>query len=1154
MQKWRRWLSLLVVLLIPSALFWLSCTDPGLRGLAALTHLLSNGRLSIQTASGSLFGSLRLQGIHYDDGIDTVLIEDLLLTWNPARLLDKALLIQTIHATGVRVILGESGQETVLATVSLPVKLLVEQISAEKITILSGQKEIWFIRQGTLNQLDYQGVNLRFDQLSLESAEIQLQAKGQLQTINDYPLQVNLETVIQPAGYAIIAAQGTLAGPLNTLKLKAESRSPSPVQLNGQLNNLLGNTTWQARLESPEVALIQINQGWPDQRFTDVVIDGQGTFDAYTLRVHSLAGLPNLKELPELSAEIHGNDEGLQVQRLHLVHGKTSLAAKGTLAWSPAVSWQADLSGTHLDPSLFLPDWPGNFSCALHTTGQFTETKLEASFHLAELQGSLRNFPLSGKGELRLKDKQLEIPHFVLKSAGSTLRITGQANETVDFSGQLDSGNLAELWPEARGNIQAQVRLTGSSTKPEIDLQLTGSKLGLGSDGIGKLTLGTKGALARDGHLDASLNAEQLQVGGTALDRGQLHFQGSINNHTVAFDGKQADFSTGFQLQGKIKNQTWQGTLQQTHLTSIKFGNWQQRQATLLSIDPNKAVLEPLCLTASPSGSICLNGSWLQSSNNWQVHAVASSLPLTLIQSALNTPWPIEGRLNGVVDLTGQQSRILSGKLICDGAGMVIHAPLPDGNEQPIKWIKNTLSASYADNQLQVNLDNQLSDKSTVRLDMRLTNLQLPGSGLMRAPLKGTVQLHLQDLSPLNLLTEHLIQLTGTLLGQLSINGTPSAPQFSGQIELTNGQAEIPALGITLSPLLITLKGDNNKLGIQATAHSGTGYIRADSTMQVTSSESGTNTVFITGERFRAAQLPGLDLVVSPDLQVLFGKKQTEVRGTVAIPSAQITSIDFNNATAPSSDMIVVDDEQGRVSPVADANLFTSVTLVAGDDVQINAYGVKGRITGALKVIGQPHRPQVGNGTLTIRNGSFTLYGRRLKIDLGRLLFNNGPLTNPGIELHSENKSDDVTTGVRVEGFLQHPEITFYSSPSMEQSAIISHLLQNTALGGETRQDTGMIGKTMEKTGLGKMVPYLQSLKKFSMIDEIKLDTGTNYDSASLVFGSWLTPDFYVSYGKDLLKESGSFNTRYTLGKGFYFMTETGTSQSGGDIKYEFEH
>jgi translocation and assembly module TamB len=88
---------------------------------------------------------------------------------------------------------------------------------------------------------------------------------------------------------------------------------------------------------------------------------------------------------------------------------------------------------------------------------------------------------------------------------------------------------------------------------------------------------------------------------------------------------------------------------------------------------------------------------------------------------------------------------------------------------------------------------------------------------------------------------------------------------------------------------------------------------------------------------------------------------------------------------------------------------------------------------------------------------------------------------------------------------------------------------------------------------LGGMVPYLQNVKKLSMIDKIKLETESLFDTFSLVFGSWLTPGFYVSYWKIFLKESGSFNTRYTIGKGFYFTTETRAAQSGGDVKYEFE-
>lgn len=83
-------------------------------------------------------------------------------------------------------------------------------------------------------------------------------------------------------------------------------------------------------------------------------------------------------------------------------------------------------------------------------------------------------------------------------------------------------------------------------------------------------------------------------------------------------------------------------------------------------------------------------------------------------------------------------------------------------------------------------------------------------------------------------------------------------------------------------------------------------------------------------------------------------------------------------------------------------------------------------------------------------------------------------------------------------------------------------------------------------------MPYLKDIKRFSMIDDIKLDT--DKDSQALVFGSWITPDFYVSYGKSLSGDGSLFKTRYTLGSGFVVETESGETQSSGDIKYEFEH
>ena len=399
MKKWLLRFLGSCLLLIPAALFFFSGTDAGLRCLIQFCNPLTADILTIGSASGSLFGTLQLRDIRYADGIDTVLIDSLHLTWDPSQLLNRHIHILNIRGAGVRVLLGKSSGETILAPFSLPGILSIDDVSAETMTIFSDQEEVWSLRTGTIKNLSYRGQTLTVEELSLANKTITIQGKGQLLTNNDYPLQGTLKSQVLPVGYEPIIAHGRVDGPLNKLTIEADFQNPFPVHLSGRLNNLLGSTNWQARLESPEVALNKIHQDWPEQRFTKVVIDGQGTLDDYALQVNSQAGLPQLKELSGLSAELQGNADGIRINTLHLTQGKTELSAKGNLAWNPAFSWQAEVSGSHLNPSLFLADWPGDFTGNLTTSGHVGPHGLAASLHVPALQGTLRGFPLAGNGE-----------------------------------------------------------------------------------------------------------------------------------------------------------------------------------------------------------------------------------------------------------------------------------------------------------------------------------------------------------------------------------------------------------------------------------------------------------------------------------------------------------------------------------------------------------------------------------------------------------------------------------------------------------------------------------------------------------------------------------------------------------------------------------
>lgn len=1146
-----RWLCRSLLALPVVLLIVLITTETGLRSLTGLIGALSGGAVRIGSASGRLLGPLHLGKCRLSDGIDTVEIEAVHLQWQPKALFQGRLVIDAIDLEKLHINVGPSSTETILSPMSLPFTLEVARLQADEIVISDHDEEMLRLKQSHLHTLIYQGEQLRLAEFYLRKDDSTLRGRGTLQSNRDYLVDASCQADLHLENYAPITATVQSRGPLNALHVIADLRSPQSIHLEGKLLDILGTTSWSAKLQGPELNPAAFHPDWPAQSFRQVTIQGKGSLEAYALTVDAATGLPGLTAPVALQAELHGNGQGLQCPQLRLSHAKTVLSAQGDWQWLPYLAWQAEIQGSNLDPALFSPDWPGRFSGKLITKGQWRET-LEGTLQLTDLQGSLRQLPLSGHGEMQFHGRQITIPAMILKSGGSTVSLQGSATDRVEFLLSLHSGNVGELWPGASGLLDIQGRVRGSTQRPAVTLQLDADRLRVARTSLDRLKVAGEGVFAADGEFRIDAHLSKLIRGDFHLSQAHLQAQGTPANHSLTLSGTTQQSTASGEILGSLQKSQWLGALQNIRIEDKKLGNWRQQTKTKLAITPQQIELQQLCLHTQPDASLCVDASQDMRAQNWQATANLHALPLSALSVAANLPWTLTGVLHSQIHVQGKQQSITSGQFSAATQELRLEPPTKGGALKELSWQSNRLNASYANGQLQIALDSQLDAQNTLQASIRQTTDDLL-AGLTNRPIKGTMDLHVQNLGIIGSLTNQTILPSGILRAHWSLSGTPRTPSLIGKMDLDDGKVDIPALGITLAPLRLTMRGDNTSVHLAASGTSGAGTVQATSTLNLTHGSQQTVQCHLTGENFQAVHLPGLEVIISPDLDLIASPKHLELRGRIHVPQATITSVDFDVATPTSSDVVVIDEERAAAT-TAQIPCHLALHISTGPSVQVNAYGLRGKITGELDLAAHPGRPPMGNGTLTVLDGSYSLYGNRLNIGVGRLLFTGGPLTNPGIELRSEEKTDRATVGVIVDGFLQRPEITLYSTPAMEQSAILRHLLQTTAFGGEKRTELGIIEKTANKTGFGSLVPFLQSLKTLSMIDEIKLETGENNDDASLVFGSWLTPDLYVSYGKDLAKESGLFTTRFNLGKGFSLATETGAAQSGGDIKYEFEY
>ncbi|RYG71274.1 hypothetical protein EON77_13035, partial [bacterium] len=224
----------------------------------------------------------------------------------------------------------------------------------------------------------------------------------------------------------------------------------------------------------------------------------------------------------------------------------------------------------------------------------------------------------------------------------------------------------------------------------------------------------------------------------------------------------------------------------------------------------------------------------------------------------------------------------------------------------------------------------------------------------------------------------------------------------------------------------------------------------------------------------------------------------------------------------------------------------SNIRLTLGDKVTINTFGLTGRLAGTITTRNDDSEIGRASGELNVTEGKYSAFGRNLDIERGRLLFNNGPVADPGIDLRAQKVYPDITAGVNVRGTLRAPRMTFFSEPAIPQSQIVSLILAGGSL--ESVQNSGRSNAARNDLLSQGGAILAQQFGSRVGIEDVSIESDLTNDT-SLVLGRYLSPGLYVSYGISLAEAINIVKLRYTIGDHWTLKTESGRARSA-DIVY----
>lgn len=1134
--------------------WWLLATPAGINVLLAASTRLLQVEVHADSIQGGLLGGVTLTGLQYADQTQSLHVHHLNLALNWQKILQGTLAMDRLVVHGVRYAHRPAPKPAPAATTnnpfSLPLPVELGLLQLEDLTYPhEAEAAPTVVHALTITDLRLSQEEIKFQQLDLHADQGSGTFHARLPLQAQRIVDGRIDFAINLPGYQPIAGSSTIQGELSGLEFTAAFKEPFPLTCSGTFQPKgPPQKLWQLSLESDRVLPHALNHGWTAIELMDVRLAANGNFDHAAVTVQTLLKQEGFPQGVQANASFTVRKDGMEVERLHMEHNQAKANARGSIRWNNGFAWQAAVEGEGMDPALFFPGWEGVLQLQGSSQGHISDRESTATVVLDRLDGTLRGYPVQASGTLSKQGEKYTVDAMEVESGESRLRLHGTCDSSCAVEVALDAPDMRALWPEAQGRLRLSGNLTGPRERLQLNTTFNGEALAYASWSTRALSGAAEAVLAQGGKLAANIRIDHQQLGTIPVARTMVALQGTTEQVEAQLQVEDHDWRLKSTMTVERQAAAVQALVTQFTLHGPDRPQWQLHAPFGATYQAGNVHTDEACMVEPQAGRVCAQMRYT-SDGRWQMQGRFSEVTSAVLQPFLADVPPMKGSLQGNVTLEGAEGGLSRGTAVLE-ARKVYFSEKERPDLAQLGVITGRLTAALEQAILTGSLDLQNRKGSMMKGKWRLANIHLPAMEPEQIQVTGKGRFLLHDAAQLNPLFGESVKMTGELEGDFSVNGPMIAPRLVGKASLDKGTAAFPGLGIVIDPLTLEVNGTPEKVGLTLQGRSGEGVLSVNGSFVPAAGTDQEVQLSIQGNDFLTYNANGYRIVTSPRLNAVLSREKGSVSGELLVPAATIAQHAGNGKISPSADVLIIDSEQQTGKQ--DWPLFADIDLVAGEDVYINAYGLQGQIRGRLRVIDRPQSLPVGTGTVRIVNGSFGIYGKRLAIDVGRLVFAGGPLNNPGIEVRSERRQDGQVTGVELSGLLRDPEIRFYSSPYKEQYEILTSLLEAPS-DRQNGNSGNVFGELAQRAGLTGIAKAIDTPGRLLGIDDIKMETGDKLDSLSLIIGSWLTPRFYVSYGRNLLDETGTFTTRYTLGKGFYLKTETGTTRSSGDLKYEFE-
>lgn len=1176
---------LILIIGLLAGLVFLLGTTAGMRGVLLIADRLTGPQINISAdvMEGRILGNFVLHDVRVEMPALDLQLSRASLAWHPSSLFSGVIDIQQLKLSDGQLRIFSSGSDDAPAGdgVGWLPDVTLGALDIDALTVMRDDQALEIKRFSAKAALQSQQLALTRAELQLPELTANASGAVDLQTLSFTELQLEWKwqtaELLQP-----VSGTAALNGDVDKMQLAATLMSPTKTVLSMELENLLSTPSWRAEFSIAQMNLQQdVLARLPD---VEIVLKGSSTGNSDNAKLNATGNLLFGGSVHpwELDASIPLT--GDVAPTLDIVSGQARASVQPD-------ETQANLAYILLDIPDFAELWPGltgQLNAQLTTKGRLGDDELNADIkQLSFNHQQLGEWRTDTSSALSISGDSGKLIGLCLLQNEASLctdlewqgrRIDAQMDvktlrfETIPLLSQLDEYHL-----NGRLNGQLQATLDNTLVKQlNIDLTMTDGMLlhhfESGGSNVMKFQSVTLNGSEQGGQLqlelkldddfDGSLRARlMLPADLQTLLLPDTPVQGQIDATLQQLDSigvflqeitlPAGNLTAGIQLGGSMQAPRFTGSaVLQVPLFEAGEPATVFRQTKLeMQLDgvdislAGQSELAGQLLKLSGQASIASIEDWHAS-----LTVQADDIPVSAIPAISQ---PEEVTLAGLLGLNLKLS--LNSKLEVerlDGEFLLKNGMLTrrfiDGDVEELEIRDLRITAAKKKDMLSITGKLQDAYDGNLKVDMTLPT-QLRSLSKTDLPLKGSLTADFPRLQAFGIFLDDITLPEGTFSANINVAGTRAAPLLKGRAALQVPKIELTEPVISFDDTRLDIELVRNVLNAKGGSYIGGRPLTLDANAVLQDFDDWQATMNLSGDSIKLEDIFGSSLQTSSKLNLALAPGRVNLTGDVILEGSEIFIRDISSTVRPSSDVRFVDEENTAAAPW---HITTDLGLRLTGDNRLRVAGFNGLLGGNVRVHSETGKLASGEGALTVMEGEYRAYGATVPITRGRLEFIGGALDDPAIQIESRRRIEQREVGFDVTGTLQSPVVTLVSSPSMDQSEILSWLLYGRAAGVTDGASTALLaGSINQMLGQEEEESFIQR-----MLNQMGL-TGMGVEAdltSGLKVSRQLSPRLFVKYQVDVWEQTNRLILRYLLSEHWALEGISG-DEGGADILYERE-